>query len=59
MGNDLAKLRAAFRDVRSGRWKQPQEIPLWDGRAGERVADALAAWLGTYSNATNAVLVGR
>ena len=59
VGNDLVRLRAAFRDVRSGRWNQPQEIPLWDGHAGERVADALASWLGTRSNATSTVLVGR
>jgi UDP-N-acetylglucosamine 2-epimerase (non-hydrolysing) len=59
VGNDLARLRAAFRDVRSGRWNTPQEIPMWDGRAGERVADALASWLGTRSNETTAVLVGR
>jgi UDP-N-acetylglucosamine 2-epimerase (non-hydrolysing) len=59
VGNDLSRLRAAFRDVRTGRWNKPQEIPLWDGHAGERVADALASWLGTCCNETTAVLVGR
>jgi len=59
VGNDPGRLRAAFRDLRAGRWKTSQEIPLWDGRAGERVADALAAWLATRSNQTSTVLVGR
>ncbi|HET9314083.1 MAG TPA: UDP-N-acetylglucosamine 2-epimerase, partial [Vicinamibacteria bacterium] len=45
VGNDVSRIRAAFSDVRSGRWPKPQAIPYWDGRAGERVAEALAGWL--------------
>ena len=45
VGNDVARIRAAFDDVRAGRWRKTQPIPYWDGRAGERVAEALAAWL--------------
>jgi UDP-N-acetylglucosamine 2-epimerase (non-hydrolysing) len=45
-GNDPERIRAAFADVMAGRWPAGQEIPLWDGRAGERVATAVAEWLG-------------
>jgi UDP-N-acetylglucosamine 2-epimerase (non-hydrolysing) len=45
VGNDVARIRAAFADVRAGRWPSGREIPFWDGRAGERVAEALAGWL--------------
>jgi len=45
VGNDPARIRAAFRDALDGRWPQGQPIPLWDGHAGIRVARALAEWL--------------
>ena len=45
VGNDGARIRQAFDDVRSGRWRQAQPIPHWDGHAGKRVAEALAGWL--------------
>lgn len=45
VGNDPTRIRAAFADVVGGRWPQRQGIPLWDGRAGERVATELSAWL--------------
>ena len=45
VGNDPEKIRQAFDDVRQGRWPTGQPIPLWDGRAGVRVADELARWL--------------
>ena len=38
VGNDAARIRTAFADVRAGRWRKTQPIPDWDGRAGERVA---------------------
>jgi UDP-N-acetylglucosamine 2-epimerase (non-hydrolysing) len=46
VGNDPDRIRSAFADVMARRWPGGQEIPLWDGRAGERVARELAAWLG-------------
>jgi UDP-N-acetylglucosamine 2-epimerase (non-hydrolysing) len=45
VGNDPARIRAAFDDVVGGRWQTGQPIPLWDGKAGERVANELAAWV--------------
>jgi UDP-N-acetylglucosamine 2-epimerase (non-hydrolysing) len=45
VGNDSVRIESAFQDVRSGRWPAGQQIPLWDGRAGLRVASELAAWL--------------
>jgi UDP-N-acetylglucosamine 2-epimerase (non-hydrolysing) len=46
VGNDLERIRAAWRDVRSGGWPAGGAIPFWDGRAGERVAQAIADRLG-------------
>jgi UDP-N-acetylglucosamine 2-epimerase (non-hydrolysing) len=42
VGNDVERIRAAWRDVRSGAWPTGGAIPFWDGRAGERVAQAIA-----------------
>jgi UDP-N-acetylglucosamine 2-epimerase (non-hydrolysing) len=42
VGNDPDRIRTAFTDVREGRWPSARTIPFWDGRAGERVAEALA-----------------
>ena len=46
VGNDTARIRAAFDDVLSGNWPKGQPIPLWDGEAGGRVAAELAEWVG-------------
>jgi UDP-N-acetylglucosamine 2-epimerase (non-hydrolysing) len=45
VGNDPERIRAAFDEVMAGRWPRGSEIPGWDGRAGERVAGELAAWV--------------
>ena len=45
VGDDDSLIREAFDDVLSGSWKAPSEIPLWDGRAGPRIANVLAEWL--------------
>jgi UDP-N-acetylglucosamine 2-epimerase (non-hydrolysing) len=45
VGNDPEAIRAAFTDVLAGSWPKGQPIPLWDGKAGERVAAELAAWI--------------
>jgi UDP-N-acetylglucosamine 2-epimerase (non-hydrolysing) len=47
VGNDPAAIEAAFRDVLVGAWPKGRPIPLWDGRAGERVAAELAKWAET------------
>ncbi len=48
VGNDLQRIRSAFRDVLSGRWTTGTPIPLWDGDAGERVVFELERWLGVH-----------
>lgn len=45
VGNDPAQIRAAFDDVLGQRWKNAESIPLWDGKAGERVGTELTAWV--------------
>jgi UDP-N-acetylglucosamine 2-epimerase (non-hydrolysing) len=45
VGLDVAKISAAVDAVVSGRGKQGRIPEGWDGRAGERVADALEAFL--------------
>ena len=45
VGNDPEKIRAAFAEVLGGAWPKGADIPLWDGKAGPRVAAALASWL--------------
>jgi UDP-N-acetylglucosamine 2-epimerase (non-hydrolysing) len=57
VGNDVDRLRAAFCDVLAGNWRTSHEIPLWDGHAGDRVADELAAWLGAHTELPSPALV--
>ncbi len=45
VGNDPGRIRAAFENVLAGRWPEGREVPLWDGRAGERIARELTDWL--------------
>jgi UDP-N-acetylglucosamine 2-epimerase (non-hydrolysing) len=47
VGNDPARIREAFEKVLGGSWTRGQPIPLWDGRAGERVAAELFSWAST------------
>ncbi len=44
VGNDPARIQAAFDEVLRGEWRKAQSIPLWDGCAGARVARELALW---------------
>jgi UDP-N-acetylglucosamine 2-epimerase (non-hydrolysing) len=46
VGNEPARIRAAFQQVLRGDWPRGEDIPLWDGQAGVRVAGELASWLG-------------
>ncbi len=45
VGSDMDRLEEAFLDVVEGRWPPIRKIPLWDGRAAERIADALEGLL--------------
>lgn len=46
VGSDMALLDAGLTAALEGRGKKGRPIPLWDGRAAERIADELAAWSG-------------
>ena len=41
VGNDPGKVRLGLEDVIRGRWPEGKDIPLWDGRAGDRVVEIL------------------
>lgn len=45
VGNDTAKIAAAFHEAVSGAWKRGAGIPLWDGKAAVRIARELGDWL--------------
>lgn len=45
VGNDPAAIRRAFDEVMKRNWPEGREIPLWDGKAGERVARELFGWV--------------
>lgn len=46
VGNNPDRIRACWREARRGNWPKGTAIPLWDGRAGRRVAQALGEWMG-------------
>jgi UDP-N-acetylglucosamine 2-epimerase (non-hydrolysing) len=46
VGSNLALLEDGLAEALAGRGKKGRPIPLWDGRAAERVADELTAWSG-------------
>ena len=37
VGTDPERILAAYRNVTSGKWREPQIPPLWDGKAAERI----------------------
>ena len=41
VGNDPEKVRLGLEDVMQGRWPKGKDIPLWDGRAGDRIVEIL------------------
>jgi UDP-N-acetylglucosamine 2-epimerase (non-hydrolysing) len=45
VGSDPAAVRAAFAQAVRGDWPRGEDVPLWDGHAGPRVASELARWL--------------
>lgn len=47
VGEDTGALKQAARDVLQGRAKQGSVPPLWEGHAGERIADVLKSSRGT------------
>lgn len=41
VGSDPQKILAAYRNVASGKWREPQIPPLWDGKAAQRIVKIL------------------
>ncbi len=41
VANDKEKISQAFKKMKSGEWKETQNIPLWDGKASERIISTL------------------
>lgn len=41
IGRDMVKLRSALTEILAGHGKTGRKPPLWDGKAGERIADIL------------------
>jgi UDP-N-acetylglucosamine 2-epimerase (non-hydrolysing) len=37
VGTDPKKILAAYRNVKSGKWREPKIPPLWDGKAAQRI----------------------
>jgi UDP-N-acetylglucosamine 2-epimerase (non-hydrolysing) len=46
VGTDPANIIAAYQDVLAGRGRQPQQPPLWDGQAAQRIVDIMAEKIG-------------
>ncbi len=49
LGDDLGRISPALNRINNGDWKRGVTPPLWDGKAGVRVVDAVAAFLQTAS----------
>jgi len=45
VGTDSQAIRAAFSDAVAGRWRSGRAIPVWDGRASERIVPEIIRWL--------------
>lgn len=41
VGNDKSKISEAFQNLKNSRWKKTDSIPLWDGKASERIITQL------------------
>ena len=41
VGNDPHQVRLGLEDVLRDRWPEGEDIPLWDGRTGDRIAEIL------------------
>ncbi len=41
LGTDPRAIKPAMAELFSGEWKKGSEIPLWDGKAPERIIDHL------------------
>jgi len=47
VGTEAAAIRDGFGEILGGGWRRAERPPLWDGRAGERIAGVIEGWLAT------------
>jgi UDP-N-acetylglucosamine 2-epimerase (non-hydrolysing) len=45
VGNDAQAIRAGFKKILAGGWREGTVIPLWDGGAAQRIANDMHSWL--------------
>lgn len=46
LGTDPKAIAPAMKKLFSGKWKQGQEIPMWDGKTAERIVGHLIGLIG-------------
>lgn len=51
VGADRQKTEDSMRAILEGKWPQGTQPPLWDGKASERIADHIEAWLSNLGKA--------
>ena len=56
VGTDPTAIREAFETVMAGNWPEARRPELWDGRAGQRIAEVIERWMGPKSASRDAVL---
>jgi UDP-N-acetylglucosamine 2-epimerase (non-hydrolysing) len=49
VGNNPEKVRLGLEDVLQGRWPEGEDIPLWDGKTGDRIVEILLSDIGFQS----------
>ena len=45
VGTDREKIKRCADDILAGKWRHGSRLPLWDGKAGQRIADVLEFWI--------------
>jgi UDP-N-acetylglucosamine 2-epimerase (non-hydrolysing) len=45
VGTDRKKIKRCADDILAGEWRHGSRLPLWDGKAGQRIADVLEFWI--------------
>ena len=41
VGNDVARIKAAWKRLMEGQWRTATDIPLWDGHTARRIVQVL------------------
>jgi UDP-N-acetylglucosamine 2-epimerase (non-hydrolysing) len=46
VGTDPKKIEKGVKRILAGKWRSGERPPLWDGQAGQRIADVIRSWSG-------------